>query len=186
MPTTPIGGAPYPTGADADNVPSDMMALAIWMSTNASMRFADGPARDAAITTLDGGMVAWLDNPGCLTLYTGSAWVVAWAPLNWTNISLTLGYTAYSSTPQVTRDGNFVVCRGSLKKVSEAAIPTETIVATLPSTYGSLVVGEYPVANQWTSQTAGRIYVDSSRRIMYVGPDVGWFSLNGLRIPIGS
>lgn len=186
MPTTPIGGAPYPAGADADDVPANLQALAVWASTNVAMRFADSAGRDAAVTSPVAGMLAWLDDPGCLTLRTASGWVVAWAPISWATISLASGFTSYSGTPQVTRDGNFVVCRGSLKKVSEADITTETIVATLPSTYGSLVVGEYPVATQWTTQTAGRIYVNSSRQIMYVGPNVGWFSLHGLRIPTGS
>lgn len=185
MPTTPIGGAPYPTGADADNVPSDIMALAVWASTNGVMRFADAAARDAAVTSPDAGMVAWLDTPGSLTVRTALAWKTVWAPLNWTNISLQSGFTSYSGVPQSTQDGNFVVCKGSIQRTVEGGnIATETIVATISSSYGSLTVGEYPIATQWTSQTAGRIYLNSSRQIMYVGPDVDWFSLHGLRIPI--
>lgn len=188
MPTTPIGGAPYPVGADADNVPADLQALAVWASTNGTMKFADAADRDAAVTSPVAGMVAWLDDPGCLTIRTASAWKIAWAPTSWTNISLMSGFTSYSGVPQSTLDGsNFVVCRGSIQRTVEGGnIASETLVATLSASYGDLVVGEYPIANQWTFHTSGRIYLNSSRQIMYVGPDVDWLSLNGLRFPIGS
>lgn len=188
MPTTPIGGAPYPAGADADNVPADLQALAAWASTAGVMKFGDAAARDAALPSPVLGMAAWLDTPGCLTVRTSAGWKIAWAPISWTNISLASGFTQYSGTPQSTLDGsNFVVCRGSIQRTVEGGnIATETIVATLSSAYGSLVVGEYPIANQWTFHTTGRIYLNSSRQIMYVGPDVDWLSLNGLRFPIGT
>lgn len=188
MPTTPIGDAPYPSGADTDNVPADLQALAVWASTRTGMRFDDAAARDAAIDTPVAGMLAWLDTPGSLTIRTASAWKTIWAPLSWSDISLAAGFTGYTGTPQSCLDGsNFVVCRGSIQRtVSGGNITTETIVATLSSSYGSLVVGEYCIANQWTFHTAGRIYLNSSRQIMYVGPDVDWLSLHGLRFPIGS
>jgi hypothetical protein len=185
VPTTPIGGAPYPSGADTDNVPADMQALAVWASTRVTMRFADAAARDAAITSPVAGMVAWLSTPGSLTVRTASAWRTIWAPLSWSNISLASGFTSYGGIPQSTLDGNFVVCRGAIQRTVDGGnIATATIVATLSSSYGDLDVGEYPIANQWTFHTAGRIYLNSSRQIMYVGPDVDWLSLHGLRFPI--
>lgn len=188
MPTTPIGGAPYPTGADADDVPADMMALAAWASTAGVMRFADAAARNAAIPSPTAGMVAWLDTPGSLTIRTASAWKTMWAPLSWADIALSAGFTTYSGTPQATMDGsNFVVLRGSIRRTVDGGdIVSDTIVATLSSSYGSLAVGEYAIATQWTDHLNGRIYLNSSRQISYVGANVDWLSLNGLRIPITS
>ncbi|MFC8009164.1 hypothetical protein [Streptomyces cinereoruber] len=187
MPTTPIGGAPYPAGSDSDNVPADLMELAVWASTRVVMRFADAAARDAALTAPEAGMVAWLATPGSLTIRTASAWRTIWSSLTWTDIALGSSYTAYGTTPQAALDGgNFIVLRGGVQRSTPSTqIAGNSVIGTIPSSFGTPLSGDYPVATQWLDQVNGRLYVASgSREITYIGQNTAWFSLNGVRIPL--
>ncbi|MER5312667.1 hypothetical protein ABT034_33395 [Streptomyces sp. NPDC002773] len=191
MPTTPISQAPYPAGADADNVPADLQALAEWASTRVGMSFADAAARNAAIPDVDArpGMLAWLDTPGSLTIRTASAWRTVWSALAWTDIALATGYSLYGTTPQAALDsGNFIVLRGGVQKSSAGTqIIGNSVIGSIPSSLGNPLSGDYPIAMQWLgSVSAGRVYVAPNREITYVGPDVGWISLNGIRIPLNT
>ncbi|PVC73461.1 hypothetical protein [Streptomyces sp. CS081A] len=186
MPTTPIGGAPYPAGPDSDNVPADLMELAVWASTRVVMRFADAAARDAALTAPEAGMVAWLATPGSLTIRTATAWRTIWSSITWTDITLETGYGLYGTTPQAALDGgNFIVLRGGVQKSAAGTqIIGNSVIGSIPSSLGNPLSGDFPIAMQWLSISAGRIYVAPNRQITYVGPDTGWISLNGVRIPL--
>lgn len=187
MPTTPIGGAPFPAGSDADNVPADLQALAVWASTRTVMRFADAAARDAALTSPAAGMVAWLDTPGSVTIRTASAWRTLWSALSWTDITLESPFTTYGTTPQAALDGgNFIVLRGGVQRSTPATqIAGNSVLGTLPSSFGTPLTGDYPIASQWLGDvTTSRLYVATNRQITYVGQSTGWASLNGVRIPL--
>lgn len=186
MPTTPIGAAPYPAGASADAVPADMQALAVWASTRVNMRFADAAARDAAITSPTQGMVAWLDTPGCITVRTASAWRTVWSPLAWQNVIMSTAFETYGTTPQATQEGgSFIVLKGGIQRSTEGAqISTGSIVGTIPSALGNPVSGDFPIATQYLSQSAARLYVAANRELTYIGVNTGWISLNGVRIPL--
>jgi hypothetical protein len=186
VPTTPIGAAPYPAGSSADNVPADLQALAVWASTRTTMRFADAAARDAAITSPVAGMIAWLDTPGSVTVRTASAWRTLWSNLAWTDITLGGSYTTFGTTPQAAVDGgNFIVLRGGIQRSTPSTnITGNSIMGTIPSSLGTPVSGDFPIASQWLAVTTGRLYVSSTREITYVGADTGWVSINGVRIPL--
>ncbi|MER7813715.1 hypothetical protein ABZ714_30775 [Streptomyces sp. NPDC006798] len=186
MPTTPIGAAPYPAPTDADSVPADMMALAVWASTRVTMRFADAAERDAAVTAPVSGMVAWLANPGALTIRTATTWRTIWTDLTWTAILLGSAYATYDTIPQVTRDGSsFAVMRGGVQRSTAGTnITTGSVIGSVPSSIGTPISGDYPIATQWTTFATARIYVTAARDLFYTGPDVGWLSLNGVRFPL--
>jgi hypothetical protein len=187
VPTTPIGAAPFPAGSDADNVPADVQALAVWASTRTVMRFADAAARDAAVTSPVAGMFAWLDTPGSVTVRTASAWRTLWSALSWTDITLESAYTTYGTTPQAALDGgNFIVLRGGVQRSTPSTqIAGGSVLGTIPSSLGSPLSGDYPIAAQWLGDIAtGRLYVAPNREISYVGQNTGWASLNGVRIPL--
>lgn len=187
MPTTPIGAAPFPAGTDADNVPADLEALAVWASTRVTMRFADAAARDAAVTSPVAGMVAWLDTPGSVTIRTASTWRTLWSALSWTDITLGSAYTTYGSTPQAALDGgNFIVLRGGVQRSTPATtIAGNSTLGTIPSSFGTPISGDYPIASQWLGDvTTSRLYVAESRDLIYVGQTTGWLSLNGVRVPL--
>ncbi|MGA5869244.1 hypothetical protein [Streptomyces cinereoruber] len=153
------------------------------------MSFADAAARNAAIPSgeLRPGMLAWLDNPGSLTVRTASAWRTLWSNLAWTDITLETGYGLYGTTPQAALDGgNFIVLRGGVQKSAAGTqIIGNSVIGSIPSSLGNPLSGDYPIAMQWLgSISAGRIYVAPNRQITYVGPDTGWLSLNGVRIPL--
>ncbi|MCX5407521.1 hypothetical protein OHA37_27110 [Streptomyces sp. NBC_00335] len=186
MPTTPIGAAPYPAGTDADDVPADLEALAVWASTRTNMRFADAAARDAAITSPVAGMIAWLDTPGSVTVRTAAAWKTLWSALAWTDITLPASCTTYGTTPQAALDGgNFIVLKGGIQRSTPATnIIGNALVGTIPSSLGVPLSGDFPIASQWLAVTTGRLYVATSRDLTYVGADTGFISLNGVRIPL--
>ncbi|WP_432137662.1 hypothetical protein [Streptomyces sp. bgisy154] len=186
MPTTTIGGAPYPAGSDADNVPADLQALAEWASTRTVMRFADAAARDASITSPVAGMTAWLDTPGALTLRTATAWRTIWTDLAWTDIALDAAYEAYGTTPQAAvENGLFIVLKGGVQRsTSGAQIAGDSILGSIPSSLGTPLSGDYPIATQWSTDNVGRLYVGSTRNLQYVGSSTNWVSLNGIRIPL--
>lgn len=185
MPTTPVGSAPYPAPSDADNVPADLMALALWTSTRVVMTFADGAARDAALTSPTAGMVAWLSSPGSLTVRTATAWRTAWSAISWTDITLSSGYETYGTTPQAAVDGgNFIVLRGGVQKTTGTQLANGETVGTIPSALGTPLSGDYPIAMQFLSSSASRIYVATGRTLTYFGVNTGWISLNGIRIPL--
>lgn len=187
MPTTPIGGAPFPAGSDSDNVPADLQALAVWASTKVNMRFADAAARNAEITTPEPGMTAWLDNPGSVTIYTPAGWRTMWSALAWTDITLASGYAMFGTTPQAAVDGgNFIVLRGGIQRSTASTdITGNSVVGTIPSGFGTPIGGDFPIATQWLSDTVtGRLYVATNRQLTYVGRNIGWISLNGVRIPL--
>lgn len=186
MPTTPIGGAPYPAPTAADNVPADLQALAVWVSTRTVMTFADAAARDAAIDTPTAGMVAWLDTPGALTVRTASAWRTVYSEIDWTDIDLASGMETFGTTPQVAFDGgNFIVLRGGVQKAASGVqIAVNDVLGTIPSSFGTPVGGDWPIATQYLSQSAARLHVQTDRTITYTGPSTGWVGLNGVRIPL--
>lgn len=186
MPTTPIGAAPYPAGTSADNVPSDLQALAVWASTRVNMKFADAAARDAAITSPTAGMIAWLDTPGSVTVRTASAWTTLWSAVTWTDITLSSGYATYGTTPQAALDGgNFIVLKGGIQRSTEGLqIAVGAVPGTIPSSLGVPLSGDFPIATQYLSQSSARIYVASDRTLNYNGVNTGWISLNGIRIPL--
>ncbi|MER7623958.1 hypothetical protein [Streptomyces sp. NPDC126503] len=187
MPTTPIGGAPFPAGPDSDNVPADLQALAVWASTRVTMRFADAAARNAEIPAPTPGMVAWLDNPGAVTIRTATAWRTLWSALSWTDLTLESAYTTFGTTPQAALDGgNFIVLRGGVQRSTPSTdITGNSVVGTIPSSFGTPIGGDYPIATQWLSDiVTGRLYVATNRQLTYVGRNTGWISLNGVRIPL--
>lgn len=186
MPTTAIGAAPYPAPDDADDVPGDLQALAEWASTRGVMRFADAAARDAAIPSPVAGMVAWLDTPGAVTVRTATAWRTLWSNLAWSGISLASGYETYGTTPQAAVEGGlFIVLKGGVQRsTSGAQIATNAVLGTIPSSLGTPVSGDYPIATQWSTDNVGRLYVGSDRSIQYIGSTTNWVSLNGVRVPL--
>lgn len=186
MPTTAIGGAPYPAPDDADNVPANIQALAEWASTRVVMRFADAAARNASITSPTAGMVAWLDNPGALTIRTATAWRTIWTALAWSDVALGSAYETYGTTPQAAvENGLFIVLKGGIQRsTSGAQIATDAVVGTIPSSLGTPLSGDYPIATQWANDVAGRLYVGADRILKYIGQNTNWISLNGVRVPL--
>lgn len=71
---TPLNGLPYPQPTDTANLPVHLQSLAEGIDGRTVMRFGSAGQRDTIVTTPARGMVAWLDTPGQLTHYTGSAW----------------------------------------------------------------------------------------------------------------
>ncbi|MFE1111203.1 hypothetical protein ACFW5U_35705 [Streptomyces rochei] len=185
MPTTAIGGAPYPAPDDADNVPADMQALAEWASTRVRMNFPDAAARNAAIPSPTAGMLAWLDTPGALTIRTATAWRTIWSDLAWSDIALQSAYEPYGTTPQAAvENGLFIVLKGGVQRTTDAQIATDAILGYIPSSLGTPLSGDYPIATQWTNDVAGRLYVGADRRVQYIGANTKWVSLNGVRVPL--
>jgi hypothetical protein len=189
LPTTAIGGAPYPAPDDGDNVPEDLQALAEWVSTRVGMRFADAAARNAAIPTEAArpGMLAWLDNPGALTVRTATAWRTIWSDLAWSDITLSATqYEAYGTKPQAAvESGIFIVLKGGVQRsTSGAQIVTDAVLGTIPSSLGTPLSGDFPVATQWTNEPVGRLYVGADRILKYIGDPTNWVSLNGVRVPL--
>lgn len=186
MPTTAIGGAPYPAGGDADNVPADMMALAEWVSTRVGMRFADAAARDAAITAPEAGMLAWLDTPGSLTLRTARAWRTIWTDLAWSDVVLGSSFATYGTTPQAAvENGLFIVLKGGVQRSGTGAqIAGDSVLGTIPSALGTPLSGDYPIATQWATDPVARLYVGADRSLKYIGNPTNWLSLNGVRVPL--
>ncbi|MFI5808968.1 hypothetical protein [Streptomyces sp. NPDC051561] len=186
MPVTPIGAAPYPAGADADAVPADLMALAVWASTRVNMNFATAAARDAAIPAPTQGMIAWLQTPGSLTVRTATGWRTLWSQLAWTDVVLSSGYETYGTPPSAAvESGLFINLRGGIQRSTEGAqIATSTIVGYIPSALGTPLSGDYPIATQYLAVAASRLYVGADRSLRYVGPNTGWMGLNGVRIPL--
>ncbi|MFF5473321.1 hypothetical protein [Streptomyces achromogenes] len=186
MPTTAIGGAPYPAPDDADNVPADLQALAEWASTRVGMRFADAAARNAAITAPVKGMLAWLDTPGALTIRTATAWRTIWSDLAWSDIALGSAYETYGTTPQAAvENGLFIVLKGGVQRSTAGAqIATDAVVGTIPSSLGTPLSGDYPIAVQWSTDPTGRLYVGADRTLKYIGTTTNWISLNGVRVPL--
>ncbi|CAJ61310.1 hypothetical protein FRAAL2664 [Frankia alni ACN14a] len=72
--TTSMQGLPYPAQADPPNGPGQIQALAVAVEPRLVMSYADASDRDSKVLTPSGGMVAWLQNPGCHAVYDGSAW----------------------------------------------------------------------------------------------------------------
>jgi len=163
-----------------------MQALAEWASTRGVMRFADAAARDAAITSPDAGMVAWLDTPGSLTVRTASAWRTLWSSLAWTDLTLSSGYETYGSTPRAAVEvGQFITLRGGIQRNTSAQIATGSTIATIPSALGTPVSGDFPIAVQWSGDVpTGRLYVGADRTLQYIGDSTNWIALNGVRIPL--
>jgi hypothetical protein len=186
LPTTPIGSAPYPAPTGADAVPADLMALANWASTRVVMHFADAAARDAALTSPTQGMLCWLDTPGSLTVRTASAWKTVYAPLAFSDIALNNGFSLYGTTPQASVDGgNFVVLKGGVTKTASGVqIVTGDVLGSVPSSLGTPIGGDYPIATQYLSAASARVYVGADHNITYYGPNTGWLSLNGVRVPL--
>lgn len=185
MPTTPIGAAPFPAGTDADNVPADLEALAVWASTRVVMSFADAAARDAAITAPETGMVAWLDSPESITVRTATAWRTVWSAIEWVDIVLASGFETYGTTPQAALDGgNFIVLRGGVQKTSDAQLAVNDVIGSIPSSLGTPLSGDFPIAMQYLSTSASRLHVATGRELTYFGVNTGWIGLNGIRVPL--
>ncbi|MFF8879594.1 hypothetical protein [Streptomyces flaveolus] len=190
MPTTAIGGAPYPAPDDADNVPEDLQSLAEWASTRVGMSFADAAARNAAIPTASArpGMLAWLANPGALTIRTATAWRTVWSDLAWLDVALGSAYETYGTKPQAAVEGGlFIVLKGGVQRsTSGAQIVTDAVLGTIPSSLGTPLSGDYPIATQWANEPVGRLYVGADRILKYIGDPTNWASLNGIRVPLAS
>jgi hypothetical protein len=162
------------------------MALAVWASTRVVMHFADAAARDGAIDTPTAGMVAWLDTPGAITVYTGSAWRTVWSQINFLDLDLGDAFDDYGTPAQAAADGgNFIVLRGGVQKAASGVqIVTGDVLGSVPSSLGTPLGGDFPIATQYLSAASARVYVGGDRRITYYGPNTGWLSLNGVRVPL--
>ncbi|MFD3517696.1 hypothetical protein [Streptomyces sp. NPDC058657] len=186
MPVTPVGGAPYPSGADADIVPADIMALAVWTSVRVPTPFANAAARDAALPAPAQGTLAWLTTPGAYTVRTATGWRTLWSQLAWTDVVLASGYETYGTVPAAAVEGGlFITLKGGIQRSSEGAqITSNATLGTIPSSLGTPLSGDYPIATQWTGSPVGRLYVGADRSVRYIGEPTTWVSLNGVRVPL--
>jgi hypothetical protein len=74
MPTEPIAGLPYPASSATDAPHTDIQALAVAVAKYLANQYASSSARDSAITSPQGGMLAWLTTPGRYSYHNGTSW----------------------------------------------------------------------------------------------------------------
>lgn len=175
---TTARGAPYPIGSDANDVPTDIQALAQWASDRPGIATMTDAERVAlAGSDLWEGRVVWTLDTDRLWLYNGTAWRLWEAAGTWTP-----ALTAVTTNPTLgsgsVQQGRYKVSQGWLKchayvqfGTSGAAAGSGIYELDMPSgltlwTSSALGVGRWTAYdNSGNLSAAGEVAVASTTKV---------------------
>lgn len=133
MPTSELAALPYPSAADADNVPADMQSLTAKLDTTVPLVADDAADRDSRLADAGIGQLCVAKDGSAVWVKTANGWVTkAEAPGLWVTLTVNTGYTAVYPV-QYRMWGNLVSLRGSVAKSNGSGFgSTDENILTLP------------------------------------------------------
>lgn len=186
MATSPIYGDPLPNAGSTDQVPADLLTYVTAAEKRFVGKFATAAARDVKITAPTGGMMCWLDTPGCYSEYLGAAWKnrystgVQFWKMNWPASSLP--GTNNLSTPTQTVTPNI---GPYLMRVSINCLFTAGGTGAAPSVQMVINGAQASVALTPLISSANTTYTASLSRDFYISDGATQTVVGRLQIPAG-
>lgn len=189
MAQTLFAGLVYPTAANADDVPADLMALAESLDTCVVLRANDDADRTLRYVDAPSGVLCVYPN-GTVSVKIGSSgnnlWQDVWRPVEaWKALPFTSGYKDWDSGApcQYRKDRQGMVhARGPFTTTNGTSLvpSSTTAIAKLPPGYRPSRLHSFGSASRWETEYLARIDVDTDGSIRLIGTSTLWAGLDNL------